>query len=321
VIEIKPFTYSDAEYAALVVINDAIDLDRPLTIADFQHEDHGRGPDADKYAARWLAHVDSVAVGHAQVVQDWQRTDSTRYFALFEVLPAYQWQGVGSALLATVCQTLRAQMPYALEVLTKEDRPDAIDWLRKRDFKQIQREPMSALDVQRFDASRFTNSAEKVQANDIALISLDQLAQSDPNYKIKLFDMMWEIISDVPGSHVENRAKPGYDYFEQTVMGDPTFTPDAWFVALESTGNNYVGTCNVHPKSLEGHWNNGLTGVLRKYRRIGLATALKVRAIEHVKGAGGIVISTSNDENNPMYQLNMQLGFEPRPALLTFERT
>lgn len=320
-IAIKPFAYSDAEYAALVMINDAIDLERPLTIADFQHEDRGRGPEATKYAARWLAQIGDKIVGHAQMVHDWQRNDGRRYFVLFEVLPTYQRRGVGTALLAEVRRVLQSHAPFVLEALTKEDRPEAIEWLQRRDFVLIQREPMSALDVQGFDAGRFVDSAEKIRAAGIRITPLDQLAQRDPEYKTKLFDMMWEIIKDVPGSHVENREKPGYDYFEQLVMEDPTFTPSAWFVAVDSASDAFVGTCNVHPMLLEGRWNNGLTGVLRTYRRLGLATTLKATAIEHVKAVGGTVIGTSNDEKNPMYGLNIRLGFKPRPALLTFECT
>ena len=38
-------------------------------------------------------------------------------------------------------------------------------------------------------------------------------------------------------------------------------------------------------------------------------------------GAAGIEwIETSNEENNPMYQLNFRLGFEPAAAWLDFEK-
>ena len=70
----------------------------------------------------------------------------------------------------------------------------------------------------------------------------------------------------------------------------------------------------------DGFAYTGLTGVSRDYRRRGIVTALKVKAIEVAKVDGFETIETSNEENNPMFQLNLQLGYEPAPAWLEFEK-
>ena len=62
----------------------------------------------------------------------------------------------------------------------------------------------------------------------------------------------------------------------------------------------------------------GLTGVRRAYRRRGIATALKTQAIAWAKTQGASYLETDNEENNPMYQLNLALGFQPIPALLDY---
>lgn len=64
----------------------------------------------------------------------------------------------------------------------------------------------------------------------------------------------------------------------------------------------------------------GLTGVKRDYRRRGIATALKVKSIEVAQKDGFEFIETSNEENNPMFQLNLQLGYKPAPAWLRFNK-
>ena len=48
--------------------------------------------------------------------------------------------------------------------------------------------------------------------------------------------------------------------------------------------------------------------------------AASVKAIEVAKADGFETIETSNEENNPMYQLNLHLGYKPAPAWLEFER-
>ena len=53
-----------------------------------------------------------------------------------------------------------------------------------------------------------------------------------------------------------------------------------------------------------------LTGVLPEYRRKGICTALKVIALEDLKSKGYKKVFTDNEENNPMFQINLQLGFK-----------
>ena len=74
----------------------------------------------------------------------------------------------------------------------------------------------------------------------------------------------------------------------------------------------------IFPKS-EPHkaWTGGL-GVLKKYRRRGIAIALKIKAIEVLLKKGVIDIRTDNEENNPMYKINVALGFKPVPFSLDY---
>ena len=43
-------------------------------------------------------------------------------------------------------------------------------------------------------------------------------------------------------------------------------------------------------------------------------------SIEFAQAYGAQWIETSNEENNPMLQLNLRLGFQPAPAWLSFEK-
>ena len=117
--------------------------------------------------------------------------------------------------------------------------------------------------------------------------------------------------------------------FEQFVKGfsHPNFLADGWFIAVDSTGADgavgpYVGITTLGASQAdEGKLYTWLTGVRRPYRRRGIALALKVHAIEFAQQQGTQVIETDNEENNPMFQINLQLGFQPQPAWLEFEKT
>jgi GNAT superfamily N-acetyltransferase len=64
--------------------------------------------------------------------------------------------------------------------------------------------------------------------------------------------------------------------------------------------------------------DTGLTGVVRSHRRRGIATALKLRTIAYAQQRGARTIEAGNEEHSPMYQLNLRLGFCPRPAWVSY---
>lgn len=60
--------------------------------------------------------------------------------------------------------------------------------------------------------------------------------------------------------------------------------------------------------------------MVRTHRHQKIATALKVLAQQKVIEYGAKTIITDNEENNPMYQINLKLGFEPKPAWLSYQK-
>ena len=83
---------------------------------------------------------------------------------------------------------------------------------------------------------------------------------------------------------------------------------------------NYIASTDlsIYPKSEPYKaWTGGL-GVLKEYRRKGIATALKIKAIETLLKKGVTDVRTDNEENNPMYKINVALGFKPVPFSLDY---
>ena len=82
----------------------------------------------------------------------------------------------------------------------------------------------------------------------------------------------------------------------------------------------YIGSTDLEVYyNSEPHkaWTNGL-GVLKDFRRKGIATALKIKAFENLINKKIIEVRTDNEENNPMYKINIKLGFKPVPFSLEY---
>jgi GNAT superfamily N-acetyltransferase len=99
----------------------------------------------------------------------------------------------------------------------------------------------------------------------------------------------------------------------------PSFIPEAYLIAIRD--GRFVGVTSLWQSLAEkDKLHTELTAVVRSLRRKGIATALKARAIGFAKERGARVIRTENEENNPMYDLNVRLGFRPVPAWWTYRK-
>lgn len=205
--------------------------------------------------------------------------------------------------------------PKKLVAWTREDQAGGIQFLTRREFKQVMRVPESELDLTTFDATPFQTTVERVTSGNLTVKTLAELLESDPDCKTKLYDTVWEMLKDVPMPDPLTRYPQ--DIWEKRTFENPGLMPEGWYLALD--GDQYVGlTALWRNQGNEELLETGLTGVLRSHRRQGIATALKVLAIEYARSQGYKRVRTDNEENNPMFQINLRLGFKATPAALDF---
>jgi len=198
---------------------------------------------------------------------------------------------------------------------SREDKPRGIRFLEKRGFKQVMRIPISHLDLTQFDPAPFAAAIDKAQKHGVTFRSLAEIKERDPDWKQKILDLRWQIIQDVPSP--EPHSEIPLEMYDKQVYQNPNVFWDGWILAMD--GDRFVGYSNLWKMpGKPGKLNTGLTGVLRSHRRMGVCTAVKLQAIEVARRAGITLIETDNEENNPMYQINLRLGFQPRPAWLSY---
>lgn len=315
---IRPFDYTTvADYAAAIAIQNAAWPDQPETIAEWQYRDQTRNP--QYYHQRFLVERAGLPVAHAQAMETFWSYRPGKYGLWITVHPDHQRQGIGGMVYDHLLATLAARplLPTMLVCSVREDQTHALRFVEQRGFRQVMRTPSSRLDVTQFNPSRFVTVLDEVKQGGIAIYSVAELATLDADHRHKIYELDWQCTLDEPMSDAP--TKPSFEDYSKFFFDTPTFIPEACLIAIAK--GEYVGLSALYrnpgqPTQL----NTGFTAVLRSHRRRGIATALKVCAICYAQQNGYASIKTDNEENNPMFAINLTLGFTPEPAWLDFQK-
>ena len=185
--------------------------------------------------------------------------------------------------------------------------------LKKHGYRSVLQQVDTTLDVAAFDPTPFEAEAQRLAEAGIHIKSLAELMDSDPDWEQKLYALQSVARRDIPRKPGVKATDVSLEQWRKT-----TFTSDfraaLWMVAVNHEGQ-YAGTGNLWIRDPAGKvGDNGFLGVLRPYRRRGIARILKVALIQAAQEEGVRTINTGNETNNPMLQLNLQLGFVERPG-------
>ena len=168
------------------------------------------------------------------------------------------------------------------------------------------------------DLAKYEPVLEGVQQQGIRFVTLTDVMASDPNWQHNVWQLFGQIERDIPMPHPEPPT-PFAEYAEY-YKGE-YFRPDTWAIAVDEN-DEYVGMCVVNVMGRRPYYLfAGITGVIRSHRRRKIATALKLQSILYAQQNGFHTIYTNNEENNPMFQLNLDLGFKPLPAWTYYEKS
>lgn len=317
---IRHFNPTEAEYAEICRVFNSEWPEDPTIVQNLIWRDKKRNP---KYLyQRFVAELDNKIVAAGTYSEPSYSYKPGKFKVNWHVDPAHadyaeDSDGIHRLIFNYVLNELSAREPKQLITSMREDRTERVQFLLDNGFEFQQRAPRSELQLADFDFERYTGLPQKMVEQDIQIHTLADLMQSDPEWLHKTYELCWAIELDIPAP--EPPTKPTVDEWKKQ-LDSPNFLAEGWFIAID--GSDYVGismiTISDARPELMRTW---LTGTLRSHRRKGIASALKVRAIELAKRRGAEVIDTFNEENNPMYDLNVQLGFKAQHAWADYRKT
>ncbi len=313
---LRPYRDTAAENRAVTRLENLTWPDQPTTEEAQQHRRDSCPSEA--WVEEWCMEHEGQVVAYGYVIEGFWLTQPKLFEIWVTVDPACQRQGLGGRLYDHCLH--RLQQAHRVDYLittTREDKTDAMCFLEHRGFVLQLREPESELDVSAFDFAPFTVREQQVKANGITLQSLAALAADCPDWQERWWHLVNAILQDVPSQ--DPYKPPSLEQFIQRRIKGPDFDAATKWIAVHD--GQWVGSTELWntPASTERAFT-GLTGVIRGYRRQGIATALKLQAIRYARDHGFLAIVTDNEENNPMFQINLALGFQALPAWLSYRK-
>ncbi len=220
------------------------------------------------------------------------------------VPPSHRGRGIGVELYRALSLWARDRGTTDLHGEVWEDEPESLAWAERRGFREIGRNSRLGLDLTQIEAP------EPDPPPGIEIVTWAER----PDAARGIYEVAREAHADIPGEET------GIGSFEEWLSRDMQGAgdrPEATFVAL--AGEEVVGyaklSLSLSRKDVAMH---DLTGVLRAWRRRGIAAALKRTQIAWAKQAGYGKLETSNEERNePIRRLNERHGYKIEPCEIT----
>src|SRR2546423_7389532 len=240
-----------------------------------------------------------------------------KYQLLLVVAPAYLRGGVGDLLLDQLMKDLHEINAIAVWHRNDARLTEVLEFLKARGFVETRVAREWRLPVAQFDAAPFELIAARA-ARGVSIVTYAEARAHDPACLRMLHGLLNPLLADEPG------RQPFAPVPLETVarwFSARSLLPEACFIA--SDGDRYVGLTRLSLAADEvaGGITQGFTGVLGEYRRRGIATALKLRAIEYARQHGYPFIRAFRHHLNlSVMSLNAKLRFRQRLSHTTLEK-
>ncbi len=316
-VQIRKLQMNNTDLEAYVKLNNRVYVDDVSTVREERHW-LSTAPVKANWQ-HWVAMQDGKMVGSAANAKQVSTDRPGSYRVHVAVDPEVRRQGIGSQLYDHCIAQLNQHHADVLFLFssTREHYEDGVRFLQKRDFQLKMREPLSQLHVESFDSTPFQPKAEQIHSHGFEIKTLAELQSQFTDWAERYYRLDTAAMADVPST--DPFVPPSFEQFARSHLKEPDFDPNSFWIAVKD--QEWLGLTSLWLTSADPEKAyTGLTGVLQPARRMGVATALKLRALDFARAKKVKIVQTDNEENNPMFQINLALGFKAIPASLYYRK-
>jgi GNAT superfamily N-acetyltransferase len=301
---LRPATEADLPRIAELVSKQNLE---PVTAEELKRQEEQIQPD-DKFLRAMLQAEDGQVVGYCMGFGS--KYNKPGHFRMNVRVDEPYWnQGAGSVMYRHVEAWARGQGATHLSAVASERHPHSRPWAERRGFVLDQHIFESTLDLRTFDPAPFADSLQVARDAGIRFTTLAALGDDEATLR-RYFDWMWEVSLDIPGR--EGDPKPPFDLFAKAVTGDPRWSKERVFLAMD--GDRFAGSAELALQK-DGSMYHAGTGIDRAYRGRRLSHAIKLVAIQYAMAQGVPYLRTNNNSKNaPILAVNRAFGYKPEPG-------
>jgi mycothiol synthase len=303
---IRPFRDDDFERQAEIA--NRLFPDQPTTAEEGRRWDRAiRGPGLFNEALAAAVRSSGEVVAAGQVNHFPFAYDPDWYGIGVLVDPDHQGRGIGSEIYGKLEATAHSRHAKGLWAAAREDNSRGLRFFSSAGFSEHRRAWMSVLDLAQPPSEFEVRGAAQSPGPDVQFTTLAELG-SDRGETLERFHRLHQ--ATAPDAPSMGRSSPlNFDQFRELLLDPAELLPEGVFIARAGeklVAFTMLGRDPTDPAVL----HTPFTGTMRDYRRRGLATALKCRAVQFARSRGYRSIRTGNDSTNlPMWSINERLGF------------
>ena len=319
-IQIKEFSSTDAEFKDITRIFNLVSHDYVVHYKDDKDEWNIR--EKDLLTARLLLYRNNTLIGYIAYEQGKKENQRTVFFTI-KIDPAYIKKKYIDILFKEMLRRIKTINCNKIltEVYEHPNYSDFQKYLINEQFVLAQKNREYNCEIQKIDLKPYQSLIKKLGLAGIQFFESKNDIKNKSDHYRKLEKLEWSIDQDIPIPKGIKWTRDSFDrflekkkFFEQKCYGTE-------IIAVKD--GKYIGmtSLTVFKRSEPNKAFTETLGVLKNYRRQGIATALKIKAIETLIIKGIKEIRTDNEINNPMYKINEKLGFYAVPSSLEYLKT
>ncbi len=226
-------------------------------------------------------------------------------------------RGIGGVLLGELETLLRERGGDTVMLYTSESDTGINQFLGHHGYVESFRGYQQWLPLHGFDPDQFDPNWNRLLEQGIHLRSLTQLRDGWDTAQ-QFYDLYITLERDAPRAD-EHFVATSFEEFSANQYDSPSSFPDGVTFAVKD--NELIGLNILARDSHSSVLHNGLTGVRREFRGLGLALALKLEGIRVALAQGSQGITSYNaSSNTAILRLNEKLGFQRSPATLEWRK-
>jgi GNAT superfamily N-acetyltransferase len=292
----------DADYPALAELNNLAYPREVVSADELRYDDATVRP--PQRMLRLVAIVGGELRGTAWCAQFPGSYHPGRYYLDIQVHPDHRRRGLGSQLYGALLTRLFPFDPEQLQIAVRED-DGILSHVLGLGYVERMCEWQAYVEPSTVDLEPYRDRICRLAADGVEILSFAALAR-DTDRDQRFYDLYRQVRHDIP--RTTPATDMSYDHFRRHNLDSPFFYPEGTFVAVAN--GSYIGLSQMWRSSVNDELFIGTTGVLRDWRRRGIALAMKVVATEFATETGCPKITTTNATSNVgMIAINDRLGY------------